>query len=109
MTIPIVFPTLESMYQAFEKFVDLLPEEGTLIVCAEDPGAAALIPHVRKAGRNVISYGVQGDMTINTPLWIQARDVKAERARRVRLYSDHQYGEQNFRVCQSLAAGAGSA
>jgi UDP-N-acetylmuramate--alanine ligase len=74
---PDVFPTLESMYHAFEKFVDLLPEEGTLIVCAEDAGATALIPHVRKAGRNVISYGVQGDMTINTPLWVQASDMKA--------------------------------
>ena len=73
---PDFFPTLAAMYQAFEQFVDLLPEEGTLIVCAEDAGAAALIPHVRKAGRNVISYGVQGDMTINTPLWIQARDTK---------------------------------
>jgi UDP-N-acetylmuramate--alanine ligase len=73
---PDCFPTLESIYEAFEQFVDLLPEEGTLIVCAEDPGAAALIPHVRKAGRNVISYGVQGDMTINTPLWMQARDMK---------------------------------
>jgi UDP-N-acetylmuramate--alanine ligase len=76
---PDCFPTLESMYEAFEKFVDLLPEEGSLIVCAEDPGAAALIPHVRKTGRNVISYGVQGDMTINTPLWIQARDLKPNR------------------------------
>jgi UDP-N-acetylmuramate--alanine ligase len=73
---PDCFPTLASMYEAFEQFVDLLPEEGTLIVCAEDPGAAALIPHVRKTGRNVISYGVQGDMTINTPLWIQARELK---------------------------------
>ena len=73
---PDFFPTLESVYHAFEQFVDLLPEEGTLIVCAEDPGAAALIPHMRKAGRNVISYGVQGDMTINTPFWIQAREVK---------------------------------
>jgi UDP-N-acetylmuramate--alanine ligase len=76
---PDVFPTLESMYHAFAAFVDLLPEEGTLIVCAEDPGAMALIPHVRKAGKDVISYGVQGDMTINTPLWVQARDVKANK------------------------------
>ena len=73
---PDFFPTFESMYEAFEKFVDLLPEDGTLIVCAEDPGAAALIPHVRKVGRNVVSYGVQGDMTINTPLWVQAREMK---------------------------------
>ena len=72
----ISFPTLESMYMAFEKFVDLLPEDGTLIVCAEDAGAAALIPHVRNNGRNIVSYGMQGDMTINTPLWVQARDVK---------------------------------
>ena len=76
---PDCFPTLESMYEAFEQFVDLLPEEGTLIVCAEDPGAAALIPHVRKAGRNVISYGVQGDMTLNTPLWVQAREMQPNR------------------------------
>jgi UDP-N-acetylmuramate--alanine ligase len=73
---PDLFPTLESMYMAFEKFVDLLPDDGTLIVCAEDTGAAALIPHVRKIGRNVISYGMQGDMTINTPFWVQARDVQ---------------------------------
>jgi UDP-N-acetylmuramate--alanine ligase len=76
---PDFFPTLESMYHAFEKFVGLLPEDGTLIVCAEDPGAAALIPHVRKEGRNVISYGVQGDMTINSPLWMQARELKVNR------------------------------
>ena len=76
---PDVFPTLEAMYHAFEAFVDLLPEEGTLIVCAEDQGALALIPHVRKAGRDVISYGVQGDMTINTPYWVQAHDVKANK------------------------------
>jgi len=74
---PDVFPTLESMYHAFEKFVGLLPPEGTLIVCAEDAGATALIPFVRKMGINVISYGVQGDMTINTPYWMQARDVEA--------------------------------
>jgi len=73
---PDFFPTLESMYAAFEKFVTLLPAEGTLIVCAEDAGAAALIPYVRKEGRNVISYGMQGDMTINTPYWMQAREIK---------------------------------
>jgi UDP-N-acetylmuramate--alanine ligase len=73
---PDFFPTLEAMYKAFETFVTLLPADGTLIVCAEDSGAAALIPHVRKEGKNVISYGMQSDMTINTPLWVQARDVK---------------------------------
>jgi UDP-N-acetylmuramate--alanine ligase len=73
---PDCFPTLESIYMAFEKFVDLLPVDGTLIVDAEDAGAAALIPHMRKAGRNVISYSVQGEMTINSPSWVQAHDLK---------------------------------
>jgi len=74
---PDFFPTLESRYLAFEKFANLLPADGTLIVCAEDPGACALIPHVRRNGRNIISYGLQSDMTINTPYWVQARDVKS--------------------------------
>jgi len=72
---PDCFPTLESMYRAFEKFVALLPAEGTLIVCAEDAGAAALIPYARKEGKTVISYGMQGEMTINTPYWMQAREM----------------------------------
>lgn len=73
---PDFFPTLEAMYQSFETFTNLLPSEGTLIVCAEDAGAAALIPHVIKAGRNVVGYGVQKENTLNTPLWVIGRDVK---------------------------------
>src|SRR5574339_197047 len=58
---PDCFPTLESMYAAFEKFVALLPAEGTLIVSAEDAGAAALIPYARKESKAVISYGLLSD------------------------------------------------
>jgi len=74
---PDFFPTLDSMFQAFEKFVKLLPRDGTLIVCAEDPGAVALLKHLGKDGRTLVSYGVQSEMTINTPLWVQARDVQS--------------------------------
>jgi UDP-N-acetylmuramate--alanine ligase len=73
---PDFFPTFEAMYNAFEKFVDLLPADGTLIACAEDAGASALIPYARKRGRSVISYGLQNEMTMNSPLWVQARDVQ---------------------------------
>jgi UDP-N-acetylmuramate--alanine ligase len=73
---PDFFPTFESMYRAFEQFVDLLPPDGTFIACAEDAGAAALMPFARNRGVNVISYGLQNEMTINNPLWIQARDVE---------------------------------
>jgi len=73
---PDVFPTFESMYSAFEKFVDLLPADGTLIACVEDVGAASLIAHARKMGKNVVSYSVQGEMTINSPNWVQGRGLR---------------------------------
>jgi UDP-N-acetylmuramate--alanine ligase len=73
---PDMFPTLEDMYAAFEKFVDLLPEEGTLIVCAEDAGAAALMSHARQKGINLVAYYIQNEMTISSPYWVMAREVK---------------------------------
>lgn len=73
---PDCYPTFEDMYSAFQGFVDLLPADGTLIVCAEDEGAASLLPHARRNGVSVISYGLQSEMTINSPQWIQARNVK---------------------------------
>ena len=73
---PDLFPTFESMYLAFEKFVDLLPEDGTLIVCADNPGTASLASRARKLGRNIVVYGLQGEQTINSPLWVIGREVK---------------------------------
>ncbi|MBP6178289.1 MAG: UDP-N-acetylmuramate--L-alanine ligase [Anaerolineales bacterium] len=73
---PDCYPTFEDMYSAFQEFVNLLPADGTLIVCAEDEGAVSLLPHARRNGVNVISYGLQSEMTINSPQWIQARNVK---------------------------------
>jgi UDP-N-acetylmuramate--alanine ligase len=73
---PDFFPTFATMTESFRKFVDLLPAEGTLIACVEDPGAAEMIVYARKAGRNVVGYGLQGDATINSPLWVTAREVK---------------------------------
>jgi UDP-N-acetylmuramate--alanine ligase len=54
----------------------LLPPDGKLIVCAEDEGAVTLLSHARRKGLNVLSYSVQGEMTINSPQWIQARALK---------------------------------
>jgi UDP-N-acetylmuramate--alanine ligase len=73
---PDFFPTFDAMVASFRKFVDLLPAEGTLIACVEDPGAAEMLTYARKAGRNVVGYGVQGENTINSPLWVTAREVK---------------------------------
>ncbi|MEP7135699.1 MAG: UDP-N-acetylmuramate--L-alanine ligase [Chloroflexota bacterium] len=95
---PDIFPTLEAMYASFEKFVDLLPEEGSLIVCAEDSGAMALIPHARKKGLNLVAYYIQNEMTISSPYWVMAREVQT-----------NQRGGFDFVVSSNLgAAGATS-
>jgi UDP-N-acetylmuramate--alanine ligase len=71
---PDCYPTFEDMYSAFQSFVDLLPQDGSLIVCAEDDGAVSLLTHARRKGLNVISYSMSGEMTINSPQWMQARN-----------------------------------
>jgi UDP-N-acetylmuramate--alanine ligase len=73
---PDCYPTIDDMFAAFESFVDLLPADGTLIGCADDSGAASLINQARKAGKAVVGYTVQGEMTINSPTWIQARALR---------------------------------
>jgi UDP-N-acetylmuramate--alanine ligase len=73
---PDCYPKFEDMYSAFQNFVDLLPSDGTLIVCGEDEGAVSLLSHARRKGLNVLSYSVKGEMTINSPQWMQARTSK---------------------------------
>ena len=73
---PDMYPTFMDMYTAFESFVNLLPPDGTLIVCAEDEGAATLLTTARRKGIHVVSYSLQGEMTINSPQWMQARNTK---------------------------------
>jgi UDP-N-acetylmuramate--alanine ligase len=73
---PDCYPTFEDMYSAFQSFIDLLPSDGSLIVCAEDKGAVALLSYARRKRLNVISYSAQGEMTINSPQWVQARTPK---------------------------------
>ena len=74
---PDCYPTFDDMRSAFQEFVDLLPPAGTLIVCAEDDGAVSLLSYARKKGYSVISYSLQGELTINSPQWMQARSLTA--------------------------------
>jgi UDP-N-acetylmuramate--alanine ligase len=73
---PDIYPTFDEMYSAFQKFVDLLPPDGTLIGSSEDEGAATLMSYARKKSRSVVSYSLQSEMTINAPQWMQARSIK---------------------------------
>ncbi|GAB4417596.1 MAG: UDP-N-acetylmuramate--L-alanine ligase [Anaerolineales bacterium] len=88
---PDCYPTYDDMCAAFASFVDLLPADGTLIVSAEDSGSAALIPQARKAGKAVVSYAIQGEMTINSPNWVQAHGVEP-----------NAYGGMTFRVASNI-------
>jgi UDP-N-acetylmuramate--alanine ligase len=72
---PDFFPTFDDMLVSFRKFVDLLPMEGMLIACVEDPNAAEMLVYAHKAGKNIIGYGLQNENTINSPWWLTAREV----------------------------------
>lgn len=59
---PDCYPTARDFQQAFEEFASLLPENGTLVACADDPGAAGLAAKVRKTGKQVFTYGLSTGM-----------------------------------------------
>ena len=53
---PDCYPTAEDFYQAFASFARLLPSDGALIVCADDPGANRLAAEAQ-AFTQVYTYG----------------------------------------------------
>ncbi len=73
---PDCYPTFEDIYAAFETFASLLPKDGTLVACIDDPGAATLMNGARQAGRNVLAYGLQNEKASSAPQWTLARDLK---------------------------------
>ena len=54
---PDMFPTVMAFRQAFREFVALLPPEGTLLVCGDDPAAAELASHAPE-GCAALRYGL---------------------------------------------------
>ncbi len=56
---PDCFPTPADFQAAFVQFIRRLPPGGTLIACAEDPGACAVMEEAEKAGKTVLAYGLR--------------------------------------------------
>ncbi len=56
---PDCYPTPEDFHAAFVEFVHLLPANGTLVACGEDPGARRLIQEAEKMGKSVLTYGLR--------------------------------------------------
>jgi UDP-N-acetylmuramate--alanine ligase len=69
---PDCFPTFESMIEAFRSFVALLPENGLLVACGDDPQARGLMEF--RGSRDVVTYGFSKDVT-----W-QAVDMRVNNA-----------------------------
>jgi UDP-N-acetylmuramate--alanine ligase len=58
---PDCYPTLASVRAAFEAFTDLLPPDGLLAVCVDDPLASALGARRRAAGGSTVTFGLGPD------------------------------------------------
>ncbi len=50
-----IYGSLEAVEEAFDAYIEALPEDGLLAVCADDPGALALA--ARHPGRALLTYG----------------------------------------------------
>jgi UDP-N-acetylmuramate--alanine ligase len=56
---PDCYPTPADFQAAFVEFMYHLPLNGTLVACADDPGACDLMENALKVGKVVIPYGIQ--------------------------------------------------
>ncbi|MFJ5862671.1 UDP-N-acetylmuramate--L-alanine ligase [Pseudarthrobacter sp. NPDC092439] len=74
------YGTAEAVYESFDRFTALLPADGVLVACADDPGALALAERTRGRGNTrVVLYGTgegaalrlhdggPGDVAVSTP------------------------------------------
>lgn len=55
---PDCFPTAESFYAAFSKFVGQMKSDGVLIACIDDPGARRLVDECQSEGKRANTYGL---------------------------------------------------
>lgn len=65
------FGTEEAYSAVFDQFVDRIVAGGALVVCTDDPGAAALATRAQAAGVRVLRYGTAGDLEATLLNWQQ--------------------------------------
>jgi UDP-N-acetylmuramate--alanine ligase len=61
---PDCYPTPEDFFASFLDFVRLLPADGLLVACSDDPGAARLAGEARRLGKRVAAYGLTVDQAM---------------------------------------------
>jgi UDP-N-acetylmuramate--alanine ligase len=55
---PDCYPTFEAMFGAFGEFVELLPDDGVLVACRDNPPAKELGELQAHKGKSVVMYGL---------------------------------------------------
>jgi UDP-N-acetylmuramate--alanine ligase len=64
---PDCYPSIADYQSAFVEFTQLLPVDGTLVFCAENPGAKQVAAGAFQAGKHVRAYGFGQDEAIGNP------------------------------------------
>ena len=76
------YGTLENVERAFCQFMSSVHEDGTVVVCGENPHAVEL---ARSCGRNVVTYGFAGDGDFDYTCEAEPANRSIESHLRVRL------------------------
>ena len=65
------FGSVEAYIAVFDQFVERIKPAGTLVVCADDPGAEALAQRTEELGIRVLRYGSSPDLDATLVDWTQ--------------------------------------
>ena len=74
---PDCYPSPADFQAAFVEFVKLLPADGVLVACAEDPGARLLLDEAKRLGKKTVAYGISEQWAVGSDQWALAKSVKA--------------------------------
>jgi UDP-N-acetylmuramate--alanine ligase len=98
---PDMFPTRESVFEAFRQFIQRLPTDGLLICCQDDEGSKLLGEERRAAGLPVLFYS-----TIQpSAQWLASIDSSADTERTYFGARLHHAGERVYEQIISALAG----
>ncbi|MEJ2749532.1 MAG: UDP-N-acetylmuramate--L-alanine ligase [Anaerolineae bacterium] len=73
---PDIFPTEADYTAAFRQFAELLPVDGRLIACADDPGTARFVETLKLDGVEITTYGVPEEEETQLDVDFQALDCR---------------------------------
>jgi UDP-N-acetylmuramate--alanine ligase len=76
---PDCYPTPADIKAAFMDFIRLLPADGVLIACCDDPGAFSLLAAAKKMKKSTICYGLQPTDADGFPVNAHVRTLEPNR------------------------------